>query len=205
MQLLGGLVARQGEWCLTHFGNRNAAVLLARLALYPQRSHAREELIELMWPGVELQAGRNRLRQALFTLRQLLEPAGSVAVPVLMADRASVQVVPGTLGCDALEFEQALREGRLVQARELYRGDLLPGFYDDWIADERLRLAALADHLDQAPIAAAPAITSERREPPAVSAAVRVLDGPALPVYLTRFVGRDAEGARLRAEVLCHI
>ena len=204
MQLLGGLSARQGEWRLTHFGNRNAAVLLARLALYPHRSHAREELIELMWPGVALEAGRNRLRQALFTLRQLLEPAGSVAAPVLVADRTSVRVVPGTLGCDALEFEQALREGRLVEARDLYQGELLPGFYDDWIADERLRLTALADRLGQAPIGALAATSFERGESPTNRVAPQVYETPMLPLYLTRFFGRETEGARLRAEVLCH-
>ena len=43
--------------------------------------HAREELIDLVWPGVALDVGRNRLRQALFTLRQWLEPPGASGSP----------------------------------------------------------------------------------------------------------------------------
>ena len=76
VQLLGGLRAQRGDVVLTNFSSRSVGTLLARLALYPQRSHAREELIDLVWPGVALDVGRNRLRQALFTLRQWLEPPG---------------------------------------------------------------------------------------------------------------------------------
>ena len=66
--------------------SRAAAALLARLALAPDRAHPREELVELLWPGADLAVGRNRLRQALSTLKSLLEPAGPTSAPVLLAD-----------------------------------------------------------------------------------------------------------------------
>ncbi|TMH07815.1 MAG: hypothetical protein E6H67_02675 [Betaproteobacteria bacterium] len=75
IQLLGGLRATHGNCVIAQFPSRPIAMLLARLALQPQRRHAREELIELLWPNVELDVGRNRLRQVLSTLRRLLEPA----------------------------------------------------------------------------------------------------------------------------------
>ena len=201
VQLLGGLSARRGPITLGNLGSRGVGALLARLALYPQRSHAREELIELLWPGVELDTGRNRLRQALFTLRQLLEPPGVVAAPVLTADRLSVRVVAGAIDCDVAQFERSLREGRHAQALALYAGELLPGFYDDWIDDERLRLAALFERACAAPPVpvAAPLATAASAPAAAVGVAHSLL-----PVYLTRFFGRDADAARLRAEVQDH-
>lgn len=53
------------------------------------------------------------------------------------------------------EFEQALCEGRDEVARAPYLGELMPGFYDDWVLQERYRLAALAESLGPAPTAAA--------------------------------------------------
>ena len=119
------------------FGARSVLLLLARLAIHPQRQHAREELIELLWPGVAIDAGRNRLRQTLFSLRQILEPIGAASGPVLDADRFGVRVVPGRLESDVTRFEAALREGRAAAALALYGGELLPGFYDDWVVQER--------------------------------------------------------------------
>jgi DNA-binding SARP family transcriptional activator len=75
IQLLGGLRATRGRTVIAQFPSRPIAMLLARLALQPDRRHAREELIDLLWPEVELEVGRKRLRQALSTLRRLLEPS----------------------------------------------------------------------------------------------------------------------------------
>src|SRR5881628_2789450 len=63
IQLLGGLRATHGNSVIAQFPSRPIAMLLALLAMQPQRRHAREELIELLWPDVELDVGRNRLRQ----------------------------------------------------------------------------------------------------------------------------------------------
>jgi len=203
VQLLGGLSAGNGRHQITQFGGRSVAALLARLALQPRRSHAREELIELLWPGVDIDAGRNRLRQALFSLRQLLEPPDEVGAPVLLADRAGVRVVDGALDCDVLQFEQALREGRHAHAAALYRGELLPGHYDEWIADERLRLAALHDRI--LPVAAVvaplePAAAAERATAAGEPAAQRL----PLPAYLTRVFGTEPQAAALRTRVIEH-
>jgi DNA-binding SARP family transcriptional activator len=118
-------------------------MLLARLALEPRRRHAREELIELLWPGVEPDVGRNRLRQVLSTLRCVLEPPGVPPDSVLNADRQTIGLTADAVSCDVIEFEQLLRQGAFAQALDCYRGDLLPGFLDEWIEDERNRLSTL--------------------------------------------------------------
>lgn len=203
--LLGGLELRSGTLSITRLPSRAVTALLARLALAPQRAHGREELIELLWPGVATAAGRNRLRQALSTLKTILEPAGrEPRRPVLLADRTSVRVVPGALACDGPQFERAVRAGDLATARALYRGELLPGFYDEWIDDERVRLAALHDGLPaeeppRQPVADHHASAPTARDPAPVLEA-RVL----LPSYLTRLFGADEAAARLRERVIMH-
>ncbi|MDP1690910.1 MAG: hypothetical protein Q8L49_02930 [Burkholderiaceae bacterium] len=113
VRLLGGLEISDGRQRLHRLPSRAAVALLARLAIWPQRAHAREELIECLWPGVELGVGRNRLRQVLSSLKSLLEPAGRAPPqPVLVADRTSVRVVPDGLACDVPHFERQLQAGR---------------------------------------------------------------------------------------------
>ena len=202
VSLLGGLrLRRHGHNDITRLPSRAVTALLARVALAPQRAHAREELIELLWPGVEIDVGRNRLRQALSTLKSLLEPPGAAPrQAVLLADRQHVRVVDGTLRCDALAFEHAARAGRIDEARELYRGELLPGLYDEWIDEERLRLAALHDRL---PLHATTA-PSVPRTPLTPTADAAPQPRVHLPNYLTRMFGADAQATQLRTRVLAH-
>src|SRR2546428_13080409 len=83
IQLLGGLRATHGNAVIAQFPSRPIAMLLARLALQPQRRHAREELIVLLWPDVDLDVGSNLLRQVLSTLRRILEPPAVPTYSVL--------------------------------------------------------------------------------------------------------------------------
>ena len=123
VRLLGDVSLHDGQLRALRLPSRAATALLARLALAPERAHSREELIELLWPGVDLDVGRNRLRQVLSTLKTALEAGAST--PVISADRQTVRVAPGTLSCDAVLFEAAWRGGRVEQARALYRGEAL--------------------------------------------------------------------------------
>jgi predicted ATPase len=194
LRLLGAVVASDGAQRIERFPSRAVAALLARLALWPARAHAREELVELLWPGVTLTVGRNRLRQALSVLKSLLEPAGLAAGPVLLADRMCLRVVPGALGCDVHDFERLLADGHVEQARALYGGEFMPGHYEEWIHAERQRLAALHDRLpapgsQPASAAAAPARPAARAQ------------APQLPSYLTRLFGAEPAAARLRMQV----
>ncbi|MBC7727271.1 MAG: hypothetical protein H7242_06600, partial [Microbacteriaceae bacterium] len=210
--MLGAIEARNGDVRLTHFVSQPIAALLARLALLPRRAHPREELVELLWPGVALDVGRNRLRNAIASLRRLLEPPGVGAGSVLVADRQSVQFAPQACRCDALEFESAVRAGDLAQARALYRGELMPGFYEDWVMEARQRLAVLrervadADDLLLPPRSqAAPQSTAEvAPKAPADRSAAWLPAPPTLPSWLTTFFGRAAERAQLAALVAAH-
>ena len=171
VRLLGAVEAFDGVQRLDRFPSRAVAALLARLALAPDRAHAREELVELLWPGVALAVGRNRLRQVLSTLKSMLEPPGVPGAVVVLADRLSVRAAPAALGCDAVRFQQLVRAGQSEQAAALYRGELMPGYFDEWIHDERQRLAALHERLLATPLSvrsatpAAPAAGQDWFEP----------------------------------------
>ena len=219
---MGRVEASDGDRVVERFPSRAATALLARLALAPERAHAREELVELLWPGVAPDVGRNRLRQTLSTLKSLLEPAGQPGLRVIEADRIHVRVVPGALACDARRFESWMRQGRTSEALALYGGELLPGHYTEWIDLERNRLAALhadglarqgaadpsAQQLSTDPAAhqpppppahaAAPTVVSSQQRPPAEATASR------LPSYLTRLFGAELPAARLQGQVLAH-
>jgi predicted ATPase len=201
LRLLGDVVLSGPQGAPQRLPGRAATALLARLALAPDRAQPREVLIELLWPGVALAVGRNRLRQVLSTLKaQLDAPAdgGSTPGEVISADRLSLRLAGQQLRCDAVLFEAAARAGRHGEAAALYRGELMPGFYDEWIHGERNRLALLAEALPPAP--ATP-------PPPAAPAYPVPVAGPSalnLPHYLTQLHGVDALGARLRADVQAH-
>jgi predicted ATPase len=199
VRLLGGFEIDDGRHRLTQLRSRASMALLARLALEPARDHPREELADLLWPDADAITGRSRLRQTLSLLKAVLEPPGSE--PVVLADRRVLRVVAGALWCDAVAFELASRNGQRELALDLYRGELLPGHYDEWIVDERRRLAGLLDRLAALPLRSEPGV------PPATAAQAPPAERPVaaaaarLPHYLTRLIGADVEAARLRAAV----
>ncbi len=118
--------------------------LLAYLALESSRGPVRRDtLVGLLWPESSQKRARNALSNLLFHLRQALGPE-------VFTEKGTEELglVGGAFWCDALEFEAAVEEGRLGEALDLYRGDLLEGFYvpgvgvelDHWLGAERLRL-----------------------------------------------------------------
>jgi predicted ATPase/DNA-binding SARP family transcriptional activator len=154
IELLGALSAARGDRAISRFPTQKVAGLLAFLALHPGRDHPREELAERFWPEADAEQGRVSLRTALATLRKQLEPPDVTPGSVLRADRFAVGIAAGTTETDVAEFEWLCREAvkaddparrvtLLRDARRLYRGELLPGFYDDWVLTERERLAEM--------------------------------------------------------------
>jgi len=149
------------ERVVTHFEHRRIASLLACLALHLHRPYPREVLAEQLWPGEEWDAIRNRLRQALSSLRHDLEPPDgtrssatdeAATDSVLITNRAEVSMDPAAVTTDVLEFESALSDaaratdatGRIAclrQAVTLYQGELVPGYYEEWLVAERHRLS----------------------------------------------------------------
>ena len=122
-----------------HLPTRAAESLAAWLLLHPGPQHQRDFLAGLLWPDTTETNARNNLRHALWRLRQ--------AIPddYLRVDARSIgwrADAPYTLDVDALRNGSPETSAGAVDA---YAGELLPGFYDEWIIRERERLAALYD------------------------------------------------------------
>jgi predicted ATPase/DNA-binding SARP family transcriptional activator len=151
IDLLGGLEVRRGEEAVTRFRTRRVGLLLAYLALPVGRSHARADLGDALWPDTEPEAARRNLRQALTSLRKVLEPPDVASGSVVMARHDTIRLNPELIEVDVKEFESLVSRARwmdegddptpmLERAIALYRGDLLPGNTEDWILAERFRL-----------------------------------------------------------------
>jgi predicted ATPase/DNA-binding SARP family transcriptional activator/Tfp pilus assembly protein PilF len=150
IELFGQLRATRGEQVVTRFPTRHAGALLAYLALYRDRSHARAPLAALIWPDADAPAGRHRLSQALSSLRTLLETPAET--PLFFGDRERVQLNEAVVAVDLWEFTEALQHARrthgdaeraavLARALELYRGALLPEWCEEWLLAEREAVA----------------------------------------------------------------
>ena len=130
ISLLGGFRVSYQNNILTRFRTQKTASLLAYLALHPG-PQPREHLIEVFWPDADFEHGRMSLRAALAGLRRQLEPVGTPANSVLRADRNTICLLQ--IATDVADFEGALKKNLDALALESYGGELLPGFYDDWI------------------------------------------------------------------------
>lgn len=186
LQTLGALRAHNGDVPLAHIPSRAMAALLASLALAPDRDHPREVLAELIWPGVEPATARNRLRNALSTLNKLLTVPGQAEPEVIEANRRSLRLPSHRLECDAVLFEAHVRAGRLDQARACWQGEFMPGHYDEWIVEERMRLQALYDRIG-------PTVAAEPADAPAPPAVPQPGPWRQLPRHGNTFIGRETE------------
>ncbi|MCP4357105.1 MAG: AAA family ATPase [Chloroflexi bacterium] len=126
-------------------GSPTARSLFAYLVLNHRHSIDRRRLAFLFWPRGSEQAARRNLRQYLHRIRQSLEvvdPDGRL----LSTQGHHIRFVPPpNWSLDVAEFEAVCTspDEDFPQAVQLYTGDLLEDLYDDWVMEERERLARL--------------------------------------------------------------
>lgn len=118
--------------------------LLAYLAIAtPAGFHRRDTMLSLFWPEMDQERARRALRQAVHFLRSTL---GADVVQTRGGE--DIGLAGDALWCDVRAFDDALARGTLAEALELYRGDLLEGFFisdassdfEEWLEKERVRL-----------------------------------------------------------------
>jgi DNA-binding SARP family transcriptional activator len=91
--------------------SRKARDALKVLICRRGRSLPREELIELLWPDVDVAVGRSRLSVVLSMLRAALDPDRRLATDPLRADRQSVALDLDVVSVDVEEFLAMARDG----------------------------------------------------------------------------------------------
>ncbi len=181
------------------FRSHKVGALLAYLALNLGRPCPREELYEALWPEEDATLAANRFRVTLASLRKQLEP-GSIAFGTVLdvSEPGRVRLRAETVSCDVAECDRLLRVGKNKEAAILILGPLLPGFYEDWALDQQIRFQLIADDL------LAYATPSPHRNtydspieieepPPKPSTPSMPTRNRFLPLYLTRFFGRESE------------
>jgi len=172
LHLLGTFDIRCDDEALLLPPTLKAQSLLAYLALHRDRPQPRQRLAGLFWGDRPERKARHSLATALWLIRRCFPHE-----QVILSDPHTVQFDPHTaLWLDVEEFEHRASEedlSSLQAAADLYRGDLLDGFYDDWIISERYRLEAL--YLDVLARLMAAYETAGNHEA-ALAAALRLLD-----------------------------
>ena len=140
------------------------------LAMNAGQSVHREQLMEMLWPGADPDAGRHRLQVAISALRRLVESNEGGRPRYLLRDGENYRLVlPEDARVDLWELRDNIRDATaarsagdaeaealaLAAALAAYRGPLLPGDGpSDWVvgpraaaqsaaADAAVRLAAL--------------------------------------------------------------
>lgn len=123
--------------------SRPAQTLLAYLALSAGTAHRREKLAGLLWPDISESSAKTNLRGALWRLRKAI----GVDPDFLLTDNLTISIdKDADLWVDVAilqsDASDATSTEKLVEMASLYDGELLPGFYEDWVVLERERLHA---------------------------------------------------------------
>ena len=153
--LLGGFELRVNGRRVDQWRGRRGQALLQFLVAHRRRAVSREALIEALWPEADEDAGRRRLHQAVYALRQTLRDAGASYRHIVCAN-GFYQLDPAVpIWTDVDELDRLVEEARRLEAERqpglafetyrkaerLYRGNFLEDVpFAEWATAERSRL-----------------------------------------------------------------
>jgi DNA-binding SARP family transcriptional activator len=140
-QLLGSLRIALDDAAVMEIPGKKAVLLLAYLILTYDMPQSRKRIAFDFWPDSTEKQALSNLRKLIHDLRECL-PQIDQYITVTTAYMHWKQELP--CRSDVREFEQAAQGNtlyELLKAEELYRGELLPGFYEEWLSEKRELLA----------------------------------------------------------------
>lgn len=153
--LLGGFRVERpdAQWPVSGWQRRSAKTLTKLLATYPRHALHREQVVEILWPDVDLGSALNSFGKALYAARRAFEPEllprQSSSYLCLTDSMLALNTDCVTIDADRFQqlAESALKRGD-VESYEAglaaYSGELLPeDRYEDWCAERRDFLAGL--------------------------------------------------------------
>ncbi len=144
--LFGGFLLERGDAALPPIASRAGRSLFAYLVMHRHRPQQRDLLAGSFWPDLPEGRARRRLSHTLWQIQDVISDGNG----------SHLTVTADTLGFDATapyrldveEFDRmfdatgtagASRAGSMTEASalrsvvELYRGDFLAGYFDDWV------------------------------------------------------------------------
>ena len=141
LTLFGGIDLRGPSADLeTVLVNNKAIGALAYLSVPAVGRFVRRDILTaLLWPDLDQARARSALRKTLHLLRRTMDVRA-----VLSRGDEEVALSAEIVWCDAGAFTAAADAGFLLQALQLFRGELMPGFhlpecaeFDRWLDEER--------------------------------------------------------------------
>ncbi len=151
IQLLGGFLLVEDDAPITTLHAPRLQALLSLLVLKRDAPQSRQHLAFSLWPNSSEAQAQTNLRNLVHQLRRLLPRADAYLVlngrTVQWRNDAPFTVDVASFEQALSQAEHALRRGDEVSAQisletaiTWYRGELLPGCYDEWILPDRERL-----------------------------------------------------------------
>jgi DNA-binding SARP family transcriptional activator len=156
VRLFGRFGAWHGDQPVQGLNARRAREVFSYLLLHRDRPHLRETLADLLWEDAAPAQSRKYLRQAVWQVQTALQFDEEASDPhPLQVDPEWIQLNScSQMKVDVVRFDEATRRchgipgsrlsdaqrQQLEDAVNLYCGDLLGGWYQDWCVFERERL-----------------------------------------------------------------
>jgi len=138
VRLLGQFEVKRNRKPVT-ISSRPAQSLFAYLILSAGTLHRREKLAGMLWPDSLDDTAREKLRHALWRIRKALpsEPKTKYLLTddLSIAFNASAEYWLDVSSLDKLDEDASTDE--IISVLSAYQGELLPGFYDEWVMLER--------------------------------------------------------------------
>jgi WD40 repeat protein/DNA-binding SARP family transcriptional activator/energy-coupling factor transporter ATP-binding protein EcfA2 len=128
--------------------SRTEQSLLAYLILNSGYSFRREQLAGMLWPDAAETNAKGYLRQATWRIRRAIKDHSSDSPDCILSNKISLAFnhqLPFSVDTHLLEKGTGKTALDLLEEISLYQGDLLPGFYEDWVILERERLRTVFD------------------------------------------------------------
>ncbi len=152
IRLLGGADLLSGNSQLLR--TRKSALIVSYLAFYLGQKVTRERLRGLLWSDRADEQAAASLRRSLVDIRKAFQE--EEASDALEVDTQSLSLKASDVFSDVVAFEDLIKkddEGSLIQAADIYKGNLLAGVdipddaFEEWAGVERRRLHTAASHL----------------------------------------------------------
>lgn len=154
VRLFGKFSVERGGRIIEGIQARKVQELFGYLLISRNHLQPREVICEVLWENRPRSKSKKYLRQALWRLQSGLNDAANSHKLEILADSNWIQISPSaSFWLDIAEFEHIFNTfndkdpgdltlkdfGTVRSAINLYRGDLLEGWYQDWCLFERER------------------------------------------------------------------
>lgn len=125
---------------------RKAQALFAYLLMNPGILHRREKVAGILWPDSDETSARSKLRYSLWQLRKVIGDQYFISDKMSLAFNTELDY---WFDCAELESKpvELLSTEELKEVVDVYKGEFLPGFYEDWILLARHQILANFERL----------------------------------------------------------